>query len=72
MSTHRASSPIQNENETFRHQMGVFRKCSTEFSEFSDKNICHYNKKRLEPVTFCVRDQDASTAPARHVRDRIS
>ena len=27
--------------------------------------------KRLEPATSCARDQDATTAPARHVRDRI-
>ena len=34
-------------------------------TEFSDKNICHYNKG-LEPDTSCLRDQDASTAPERH------
>ena len=35
-------------------------------TEFSGKNICHYNKG-LEPAISCLRDQDASTAPA----DRI-
>ena len=31
------------------------------FIEFRDKNICHYSKG-LEPVTSCVRGQDATTA----------
>ena len=33
-------------------------------TEFSDKNICHY-LKGLKPATFCVRNQDATTVPAR-------
>ena len=37
------------------------------FTEFSDKNICLY-LKGLEPATPCVRDQDATTLPARNVR----
>ena len=36
------------------------------FIEFPDKNICHYSKG-LEPVTSCVRGQDATTATARHM-----
>ena len=36
------------------------------FAEFSDKYICHYSKG-IEPVTSCVRDQDATTALARHI-----
>ena len=41
----------------------------TEFSKFSEKNICHYSKRAqiCDPVTSCVRDQDATTAPARHM-----
>ena len=27
--------------------------------------------KGLKPATSCVKDQDATTVPARHVRDRI-
>ena len=27
--------------------------------------------KGLKPVTSCVKDQDATTVPARHMRDRI-
>ena len=27
--------------------------------------------KRLNPATYCVRDQHATRAPGRHVRDRI-
>ena len=39
------------------------------FSEFSDKNICHYSKRvwTCHPATFCVRDQDATTVPPRHM-----
>ena len=33
------------------------------FAEFSDKNIV-ITVKGLEPATSCVRDQDATTAPA--------
>ena len=47
----------------------VFPKCFTEFAEFSDKNICHYSKRaRICHITAsCVRDQDVTTAPARHM-----
>ena len=34
------------------------------FTEFSDEK--YLSLKRLEPATSCVRDQDATTAPARH------
>ena len=27
--------------------------------------------KGLKPATFCVRDQDATTVPAKHTTDRI-
>ena len=39
------------------------------FTEISDKNICHYIKKALtcHLATSCVRDQDATTVPARHM-----
>ena len=47
--------------------IGVFPKCFTEFSKFSDKNIFVITVKRLEPATSCVRDQDATTAPSRHM-----
>ena len=29
------------------------------------------NKRVFEPATSCVRNQDATTVPARHVRDKI-
>ena len=47
---------------------GVFPKCRTEFAEFSDKNICHYSKRArtYRIATSCVRDQDATKAPATH------
>ena len=52
-------------NVTFEFSLNVF----TEFTEFSDKNICHYNKRAqtCHPATSCVRDQDAITVPARHM-----
>ena len=43
----------------------VFPKCF-HWSEFSDK-IFVITVKGLEPATSCVRDQDATTAPARHM-----
>ena len=50
------------QKETMEFSLNVF----TEFAEFSDKN--YYVLKRLfEPATSCVRDKDASTAPARHM-----
>ena len=43
--------------------MEIFLNVFTEFSEVNDKNICH---QEFEPATTCVRDQDATTVPARH------
>ena len=40
--------------------------CFTEFSKFSGKHICTYSK-RVKLVISCVRDQDATTAPAIYV-----
>ena len=42
---------------------GVFPKCFSEFTEFSDKNICHYSKRArtCHPATFGVTDQNATT-----------
>ena len=39
------------------------------FAEFSDKNICSYSKRArtCHSATSCVRDQHATTAPARHM-----
>ena len=39
------------------------------FTEFSDKNICHYSKRvrTCHPSTSCVRDQDATTVSVRHM-----
>ena len=41
----------------------------TKFVEFSDKTICHYSKRAQtsHPTTSCVRDQDATTVPARNM-----
>ena len=41
----------------------------TELAEFSDKNICYYSKRAwtCHPATSCVRDQDATTVPARYM-----
>ena len=41
----------------------------TEFSEFRDKNIWHYSKRSrtCHPAISCVRDQDVTTVPARHM-----
>ena len=49
--------------------MEFFLNVFTEFSEFSDKNICHYSKRAqtCHPATSCVRDRDATTASARHM-----
>ena len=50
---------------------GLFPKGFTEFTEFSDKMICHYSKRAqtCHSATSCVRDPDATTAPARHTWD---
>ena len=46
--------------------MEFFLNVFTEFIEFSDK-IFAIAVKGLEPPTSCVRNQDATTAPARHM-----
>ena len=45
--------------------VGVFRKGFSEFSEFRDQKYLSW--KGRKPATFCVRDQDDTTAPARHM-----
>ena len=40
----------------------IFLNVFTEFSEYFVLTV-----KGLKPATSCVRDQDASTAPARHM-----
>ena len=45
----------------FQFSLNVF----TESAVFSDKNMCHYSKG-FKCATFCVGDQDVTTAPARH------
>ena len=49
----------------FEFSLNVF----TEFAEFTDKNRSHYNKgaRTCHPATSCVRDQDATTSPVRHM-----
>ena len=38
----------------------------TEFDEFNDK-IYYILKRLFEPATSCVRDQDVTTVPVRHM-----
>ena len=54
-----------NETGTMEFSLNGF----TEFAEFSDKNIFHYSKKArtCHPAISCVRDQDATRAPTRHM-----
>ena len=52
----------KNATETVEFFLNVF----TEFSKFGDKKFA-IKVKGLEPATSCVRDQDATTVPARHV-----
>ena len=42
---------------------------SLNVQKFSDKNIRHYSKRAqtCHSATSCVRDQHATTAPARHM-----
>ena len=46
--------------------IGVFPKC---FHWIQWQQICHYSKRArtYHSATFCARDQDANTAPARHM-----
>ena len=46
--------------------MEFFLNVFTEFAEFSDKKIV-ITVRGLKPATSCVRDQHATTAPARHM-----
>ena len=43
----------------------LFLNVFDEFGKFRDKN--YLSLKGLESATFCVRDSDATIAPARHV-----
>ena len=51
---------------------GGFPACFTEFSKFNDINIWHYSKRvrTCKPTTSCVRDQNATTVPTRHMWER--
>ena len=53
-------------NKPVEFSLNVFTECA-EFTEVSDKN--HYSKRAriCHPTTSCVRDQDATTAPTRHM-----
>ena len=55
----------------FKRDIWVFLNVLT---EFSDKYICHYSKRArtCHPATSRVRDQDATTVPARHMRETVS
>ena len=44
-----------------------FLKVFTEFSEFRDKNNCHYSKRTRTCYLLCVRNQDVSTVPVRQM-----
>ena len=44
---------------------------STKFPEFSDKNICHYNKKAWTCHLLCKRPGCYHSTSKTHVRDRI-
>ena len=50
----------------FEFSLNVF----IEFSEFSEKNICHYSKRaRMCHPVSSVTHQDATTVPSRHMCD---
>ena len=51
------------------HCINTFEFSLNVFTEFSDKKICHHSKRTwtCHPATSCVRDQDATTVPARHM-----
>ena len=51
---------------TFHSFIEVFPK----FAEFSDKKYLSF--KGLEPAISCIRDQDATTAPTRHMWKTVS
>ena len=60
---------LQNGLKATKIKASIEFSLTAEFNEFSVKNICHYNKRAqtCHPTTSCVRDQDATTAPARHM-----
>ena len=51
---------------------GVFPKCFPEFTEYSVTKIFVITAKGLELAISCVRDQHATTAPARHMLETWS
>ena len=63
----------QDRNLQLGHSFEFSRNVFPEFTEFSDKNICNYSNRTrtCHPATSWVRDQDATTAPTQHMRDRI-
>ena len=54
--------------------MEFFLNIFTQFSEFNDKKNCHYSKRTrtCHSATSCLRDQNATTAPGRHMWERGS
>ena len=50
-------------------QSDIFEFSLNVFTEFDDKNICHYSKRvrPCHPATSYVRDEDATTVPGRHM-----
>ena len=50
-------------------QSDIFEFSLNGFTEFDDKNICHYSKRvrTCHPATSYVRDEDATTVPGRHM-----
>ena len=55
-------SSTHENNNRFEFSLNVFN----EFDEFGDKKYYYVLKRLFEPATSCVRDQDATTSPARH------
>ena len=53
------------------HNKGVFPKCFTEFSKFSDKNICHYSKRAQTCHFLCKRPGCYHSTSKRQVADTI-
>ena len=49
----------------YTHMLDLMEFLLNVFTEFTDKK--YLLLKGLEPATSCIRDQDATTAPARHV-----
>ena len=51
--------------------IGDFPKCFTEFTEFSDKNICHYSKRARTCHVLCKRPTCHHSSSKTHVKDGI-